>query len=146
MASVVSAEGGQSRVEGRIGRTKVFGEEDHAEGVDAERDNFRNDHVNVPEESEILVTMGEGAKRNGAYQIVISNATMMSSFRIKAVNEMATMFKNSFSNRTRAMIMIAAPGIERKGGLNSAIFYFAMRSEDTLVDADHEPDKESLVR
>jgi hypothetical protein len=39
---------------------------------------------------------------------------MMSSFRIKAVNEMATMFKNSFSNRTRAMIMIAAP---RKAGV-----------------------------
>ncbi len=47
------------------------------------------------------------------YQDVISNATMMSSFTINAVNEMATMFKNSFSNRTRAMIMIAAPGKEK---------------------------------
>jgi hypothetical protein len=65
--------------------------------------------------------MWDGGK-NGAYQIVISNATMMSSFRIKAVNEMATMFKNSFSNRTRAMIIIAAPGMERKAGMNSAVF------------------------
>jgi hypothetical protein len=29
-------------------RTEVFGEEDHAEGVDAEGDNFRDDHVNMP--------------------------------------------------------------------------------------------------
>lgn len=29
-------------------RTEVFGEEDHAKGVDAERDNFRDDHVNMP--------------------------------------------------------------------------------------------------
>ena len=43
------------------------------------------------------------------YQIVISNATMMSSFRISAVNEMETMFKNSFSNRIRDMIIIADP-------------------------------------
>jgi len=59
---------------------------------------------------------------------------------------MATMFKNSFSNRTRAMIIIAAPGMERKAGMDSATFYLAMRSEDTLVDADHEPDKERFVR
>jgi hypothetical protein len=43
------------------------------------------------------------------YHFVISNATMMSSFKINAVNEIATMFKNSFSNRTRAIIMIEAP-------------------------------------
>jgi hypothetical protein len=47
--------------------------------------------------------------KNKTYHFVISNATMMSSFKINAVNEIATMFKNSFSNRTRAMIMIAAP-------------------------------------
>jgi hypothetical protein len=47
--------------------------------------------------------------KNETYHFVISNATMMSSFKINAVNEIATMFKNSFSNRTRAMIMIAAP-------------------------------------
>jgi hypothetical protein len=68
------------------------------------------------EHRELLIrySAGEREGKNGTYQIVISNATMMSSFRIKAVNEMATMFKNSFSNRTRAMIMIAAP---RKAGV-----------------------------
>jgi hypothetical protein len=29
-------------------RTEIFGEEDHAEGVDAEGNNLRNDHVDVP--------------------------------------------------------------------------------------------------
>ena len=43
------------------------------------------------------------------YQIVISRATMMSSFRMSAVNEMETMFKNSFSNRIKDMIIIADP-------------------------------------
>ena len=31
-------------------RTEIFGEEDHAQGVDAEGDNFRDDHVNMPAE------------------------------------------------------------------------------------------------
>ena len=44
-----------------------------------------------------------------ADHVVISNATMISSLRIRAVNEIATMFKNSFSNRTRDMIIMAAP-------------------------------------
>lgn len=42
-------------------------------------------------------------------QVVISNATMISSLRIKAVNDIETMCKNSFSKRTSDMIMIAAP-------------------------------------
>ena len=41
--------------------------------------------------------------------MVISKATMMSSFRTSAVNEMETMFRNSFSNRIKDMIMIADP-------------------------------------
>jgi hypothetical protein len=41
--------------------------------------------------------------------VVISSATMMSSFRMSAVNEMETMFRNSFSNRISDMIMMAAP-------------------------------------
>ena len=50
------------------------------------------------------------------YQIVISNATMISSFRISAVKEMATIFRNSFSKSTSERIMIAAPGkCERVG-------------------------------
>ena len=44
-----------------------------------------------------------------SYQIVISKATMMSSFRTSAVKEMETMFRNSFSNRTKDMIIIADP-------------------------------------
>ena len=34
---------------------------------------------------------------------------MMSSFRMSAVNEMETMFRNSFSNRIKDMIIIADP-------------------------------------
>ena len=41
--------------------------------------------------------------------MVISKAIMMSSFRTSAVNEMETMFRNSFSNRINDMIMIANP-------------------------------------
>ena len=42
-------------------------------------------------------------------QVVISTATMMSSFKTRAVKEMETMFRNSFSKSTRDMIMIAPP-------------------------------------
>ena len=31
-------------------RTEIFGEEDYAKGVDAERDNSQDDHVNMPAE------------------------------------------------------------------------------------------------
>ena len=41
---------------------------------------------------------------------MISKATMISSLRISAVKEIATMFRNSFSKSTSEMIMIAAPG------------------------------------
>lgn len=44
-----------------------------------------------------------------AYQVVISNATMMSSLMTKAVKEIETIFKNSVSNKTRDMIMMEAP-------------------------------------
>ena len=62
--------------------------------------------------------------------VVISNATMISSFRIRAVNEMATMFKNSFSNRTRDMIIMAAP---RNVSCRSTL----SKREHTLVKTDH---------
>src|ERR1700749_1313471 len=42
-------------------------------------------------------------------QIVICNATMISSFSTSAVNEIETMFRNSVSKRRRDMIIIAAP-------------------------------------
>jgi len=50
------------------------------------------------QELRIRYSAGEREGKNGTYQIVISNATAMSSFRINAVNEMGTIFKNSFSN------------------------------------------------
>ena len=62
--------------------------------------------------------------------VVISNATMISSFRIRAVNEMATMFKNSFSNRTRDMIIMAAPR-------NISCYSNLSKGEHTLVKTDH---------
>lgn len=34
-------------------RTEIFGEENHAKGVDAKSDNFRDDHVYVPTRAEI---------------------------------------------------------------------------------------------
>lgn len=43
------------------------------------------------------------------YHVVISNATMISSLRMSAVNEIATICRNSFSKSTRDIIMIAAP-------------------------------------
>lgn len=43
------------------------------------------------------------------HHVVISKPTMISSFTIKAVNEMATMFKNSVSNRINDPVMIAPP-------------------------------------
>jgi len=46
-------------------------------------------------------TLKRDGKENGAYQMVISSVTMISSFTISAVNVMATTLKNSFSNRTR---------------------------------------------
>lgn len=43
------------------------------------------------------------------YHVVISIATMKSSLRMRAVNEIDTMCRNSFSKSTRDMIMIVAP-------------------------------------
>jgi predicted phage tail protein len=107
------------------GRTKIFGEENHAKGVDTERDDLRDDHVNMPAGKQRLRIqqgpVGENRRKERTYQIVISSATIISSFKINAVNEMATMFKNSFSNRTRAIIMIAAPGRKRHVRLPSSL-------------------------
>ena len=43
------------------------------------------------------------------YHVVISRATMKSSLRMRAVNEIDTMCRNSFSKRTKDIIMIVAP-------------------------------------
>jgi hypothetical protein len=66
---------------------------------------------------------------------------MISSFKINAVNEMATMFKNSFSNKTRGMIDCGAWKEKTRQVALSAI-----TSGSTLVDAGHEPDEECLVK
>ena len=44
------------------------------------------------------------------HQVVTSKATMMSSLRMRAVNEIETILRNSFSKSTRDMIMMAPPG------------------------------------
>jgi hypothetical protein len=68
------------------------------------------------------------------YHVVISNATMMSSFRIRAVKEMETIFKNSFSNNNKDMIMIAAPeGPKVKWCVGPQL----TTSFLTLIDANH---------
>jgi hypothetical protein len=54
------------------------------------------------------MSKGENEQKE-MYHVVISNATMMSSLRIKAVNEIDTICRNSFSNRMRDTIMMAAP-------------------------------------
>jgi alkylhydroperoxidase/carboxymuconolactone decarboxylase family protein YurZ len=74
----------------------------------------------------------EGEKGTGIYHVVISNATMISSLRMRAVNDIDTICRNSFSNRTRDMIIIAAP--------------VAIGVQLALVDADHQPLEKCLVR
>jgi hypothetical protein len=77
---------------------------------------------------------------------VISSATMMSSLRINAVNEIATMFKNSFSNRNSAKIMIAAPKKGRITGLAILVHFFSVdKTKLTLVETNHEPNEKGLV-
>ena len=88
---------------------RKFGKKYHAKCLYSEGDNLRDDHIDVPAKNGRLLFKTSAVGKNETYHFVISNATIMSSFKINAVNEMATMFKNSFSNRTKAMIMIAAP-------------------------------------
>jgi len=45
--------------------------------------------------------------------VVISNATMISSFKMRDVNEIDTMCRNSLSKRMRDMIIMAAPSKHR---------------------------------
>jgi hypothetical protein len=45
-------------------RTEIFGEESHAKGVDAESDNFRNDHVYVPARRSSEFARSEKEKKN----------------------------------------------------------------------------------
>lgn len=74
------------------------------------------------------------------HHVVISSATIISSLRIKAVNEMETMCRNSFSKRTKDIIMMAAP---------EAAMKFCHRVVGmiklTLVDTDHQPLKKCFV-
>lgn len=86
--------------------TKVFWEEGNANNVEEEGNNLRNNHINMPIRYNIREVT---AIKNHAYHVVISNATIISSFKIRAVNEIETICRNSFSKRTRDIIMIAAP-------------------------------------
>ena len=87
--------------------TERFWKERQAQGVQEEGNNLGDDHVYVPARFELAAA---DIIVQGTYHVVISRATMISSFKTRAVNEMATMFKNSFSNKTNDMIMMAAPG------------------------------------
>lgn len=60
---------------------------------------------------------------NETYQVVISNATIISSLRTREVKEMDTIFKNSFSNSARDIIIIAAPIVRLVAGLGNRIAY-----------------------
>jgi len=137
-------EGAGAREEVGPERTEIFGEEDYVKGVDAERDNFRDDHINMPAEhqkSRIKTrSAGKIAGTNKTYQI----ATMMSSSRINAVNEMATVLKNWFSNRTRAMI-VAADGTVRPAPVAQASCG-TRASVDVTISFDIERDAEGAGR
>ncbi|KAG5338798.1 hypothetical protein C0989_006225, partial [Termitomyces sp. Mn162] len=86
-------------------RTKILWQEGNANDVEKKSNHLGYYHIKMPEQR-----MRRGVQRNRlAHHVVISNATMMSSFRMRAVKEIETMCKNSFSNSTRDMIMIAAP-------------------------------------
>ena len=115
-------------------RTKILGEKDHAKRIYGEGNDFRDDHVYMPCQQNIVIKTPE--RRERTYQIVISNATMMSSLRINAVNEIATMFKNSFSNRNSAKIMIAAPRKGRVLWLAIVFFIFWGTKRETNLGRD----------
>jgi hypothetical protein len=66
---------------------------------------------------------------------------MMSSLKIRAVKEMATTFKNSFSNRKSDIIMIAPPDKHHSAGRTKLT-----SMPLTLIYGYHEPFEESLVR
>lgn len=58
----------------------------------------------------VQVSWGRKKKKDeSTCQVVISSATIISSLSTRAVNEIETICKNSFSKRTSDMIMMAAP-------------------------------------
>ena len=71
---------------------------------------------------------------------MISNATIISSLRIKAVNEMDTMWRNSVSNSTSDIIMIAAPNSS-----SVSTVHFPAPDGLTLVKAYHTPLEKRFV-
>lgn len=54
-------------------------------------------------------SLGESWMRKKAHHVVISTATIISSFKISAVNEIDTILRNSVSKSNRDMIMMAPP-------------------------------------
>lgn len=96
-------------------RTKVFRQEGNANDIKEERDHLGDDHVRMPmgKRSGNVKRRCKHNNERRAYQVVISNATMISSFRMSEVKEMETIFKNSVSKRTRETSIIAAPAFAR---------------------------------
>ena len=78
-------------------------------------DDFRDVYVYTPCQQNVVTKDSAGEERR-TYQIVISSATMISSFRINAVNKIATMFKNSFSKVSKAKGLRSGMRRPKKGG------------------------------
>ena len=91
------------------GEIKVLRQKGHADDVDEKSDDFGQDHVDVPARRAHQLSPSTARSTSVAYQVLISRATIMSSFKTRAVKEIATIFKNSFSKMYSDIIMIAPP-------------------------------------
>jgi hypothetical protein len=119
--------------------TKIFRKESNANNIEAKGDYLSHDHIDMPDERDEQRAHFTDVK---AYHIVISSATIISSLRISAVNDIDTICKNSFSKRTSDMIMIAAPGQV----ILLATLTRVREGGHTLVYTDHKPLEKSFIR
>ena len=104
---------------------------------------YGNNSVNVPEGSSGSANPSQSNAECVLYQLVISKATMMGSFKTSAVNEMETMFRNSFSNRIKDMIIMADPESTENKPYNPIL---TSREGPTLIQTDLQPCEKWLVR
>ena len=129
-------------------RTEILRENDHGDGVDDESGNLGDDHPRVPILNQVRVKMSHipvMTVRRATHHVVISRATMMSSFNINEVNEMATMLMNSDSKRNKESSMMTLPLLVILDILDVSGGVLARNIVRlTLIYADHKPDEESL--
>jgi hypothetical protein len=83
--------------------------ENDTDRTEEKRDDLCNGHIDVPGKAHHRPVSHPNGPGQETYQILMIKATMMSSFRMSTVNEMETMFRNSFSNRIKDMVIIADP-------------------------------------